>query len=269
MSADIIQNTLTVTNLSAGLPDKILLNELNFSIAEGEVLGLLGQSGSGKSLTSLAIAGLLPKTMRAAGSVILCQKEIIGASEHALNAIRGTVSIVFQEPTAALDPLMKIGRQIALPIKKHAGLTGAKLSEAVFSLMQEVKLTDITRIASSYPHEISGGQRQRAAIALALACSPKLLIADEPTSSTDAQVQKQLVELIGGVARNRGIAVLFISHDVAVVYKIADRIIVMKDGRIVEEASAHELVNNPRHEYTKLLIKSARELDRALQGAPQ
>ncbi|WP_052299727.1 ABC transporter ATP-binding protein [Treponema primitia] len=262
---------LEVKQLSAVLKETQtpLIRGISFSIREGEVLGLLGESGSGKSLSSLAIAGLLPETIQAAGSVLLMGREIIGADEASLVKIRGRdVAIVFQEPTAALDPLMRIGRQIALPLKKNAFLRGerpgpAGLDKAVFALMEEVKLTDIKRIARSFPHEISGGQRQRAAIALALACSPKLLIADEPTSAIDASIQKQLVDLIYDVAVKRGIAVLFISHDVAVVHKIAHRIIVMKDGLIVEENTGDGIVNKPQNEYTRLLIKSARRLDLA------
>jgi peptide/nickel transport system ATP-binding protein len=262
---------LKVTNLTVGLrgAGNLLLQGISFSVKPGEVLGLVGQSGSGKSLTSLAIAGLLPKTMQAGGSILLHGREIIGSGENELNKIRGRdVAIIFQEPTAALDPLMKIGRQIALPLKKYTGLRGTKLREAVLHLMREVKMTDIERIAQSLPHEISGGQRQRAAIALALVCSPKLLIADEPTSSTDASIQKQLVELIYDVAASRGIAVLFISHDIAVVHKIARRIMVMKDGCIVEEADSNAIVDNPQQEYTKLLIQCAKQLDGALKGGP-
>jgi peptide/nickel transport system ATP-binding protein len=261
---------LEIRDLNARLDPsrRLLLEGLNFSIFEGEVLGLVGQSGSGKSLTSLAIIGLLPRAIRADGSIKIQGQEIIGAHEKTLNKIRGTeVSIIFQEPTAALDPLMKLGAQIALPLKKHTGLRGAKLRGTVFSLMEEVKLNDIERIARSFPHEISGGQRQRAAVALALACSPKLLIADEPTSATDASIQKQLVELIYETAAIRKIAVLFISHDIGVVHKIADRIMVMKDGNIVETADSEEIIRNPRHSYTRLLINAARQLEKPFKQA--
>ncbi|WP_043922703.1 ABC transporter ATP-binding protein [Leadbettera azotonutricia] len=254
---------LEVRRLSVSLRNtqNTLIKGISFYINQGEVLGLVGESGSGKSLTSLAIAGLLPRTMYPSGSILLNGNEIIGARESSLVNIRGRdAAIVFQEPGYALDPLMKTGKQIALPLKKHSGLTGIKLHDAVLALMEEVKLSDIERIAGSFSHEISGGQRQRVAIALALACSPKLLIADEPTSSTDASIQKQLVELIHDTAAKRGIAVLFISHDIAIVHKIARRIIVMKDGTIVEEADGDALIKNPQHEYTKLLISSARKL---------
>jgi peptide/nickel transport system ATP-binding protein len=264
---------LKVTGLRAYLVNsgKPLLQDISFSVGEGELVGILGQSGSGKSLTSLAVTGLLPGSIRAEGSVILGGHEIIGAGEEALNMIRGRdVAMVFQEPASALDPLMKIGRQLALPLKKHSGLRGMELQKRVYSLLEEVKLTDIRRIAGSLPFEISGGQRQRIAIALALAVSPRLLIADEPTSSADARIQKQLIELIQDTAKVRGMAVLFISHDIAVVRKIAGRILVMKDGRIVETGNTGNIINNPRHEYTGLLLRCARELDRALkrEGLP-
>jgi peptide/nickel transport system ATP-binding protein len=264
---------LDVTGLRACLADsgKPLLRDVSFSIGEGELTGLLGQSGSGKSLTSLAVTGLLPASIRVEGSVILAGHEIIGSGEGTLNTIRGRdVSMVFQEPAFALDPLMKIGRQIALPLKKHFGLRGAELRERVYSLLEEVKLTEIRRIAASLPSEISGGQMQRAAIALALAASPRLLIADEPTSSADAHIQGQLIELIQDTAKARGMAVLFISHDIAAVRKIAERILVMKDGRIVETGATENIINDPRHEYTRLLLNCARELDLALkkEGPP-
>lgn len=264
---------LNVAGLGAYLADsgKSLLRDVSFSIGEGESVGLLGQSGSGKSLTSLAVTGLLPASIRAEGSVILAGHEIIGSAEGVLNTIRGRdVSMVFQEPGAALDPLMKIERQIALPLKKHFGLRGAELRERVYSLLEEVKLTEIRRIAASLPSEISGGQKQRAAIALALAASPRLLIADEPTSSADAHIQRQLIELIQDTAKIRGMAVLFISHDIAAVRKIAENILVMKDGRIVETGSTENIINDPRHEYTRLLLNCARELDLSLkkEGPP-
>jgi peptide/nickel transport system ATP-binding protein len=247
---------------------KLLLRNLCFSVGEGELVGLLGQSGSGKSLTALAAAGLLPRSIRAEGSIVLRGHEVIGSAERALNTIRGRdVAIVFQEPASTLDPLMKIGRQIALPLKKHSGLRGAKLRDRVHFLLEEVRLTEIRRIAASLPGEISGGQRQRAAIALALAASPRLLIADEPTSSADAQIQKQLIELIQDTAKTRGMAVLFISHDIAAVQKIAKRILVMKDGCIVEAGDTGDIINNPQHEYTKLLLSCTRELDRAIKRA--
>jgi peptide/nickel transport system ATP-binding protein len=267
---------LTVTGLSAFLnaggtvSGKPLIQDVSFSVADGELVGLLGQSGSGKSLTSLAIAGLLPAAIHAEGSIVLAGHEIIGAGEKTLGSVRGRdVSIIFQEPSAALDPLMTIEKQIRLPLKKQAGLTGPELRERVYALLEEVRLTDIQRIARSLPFEISGGQRQRVAVAIALAASPRLLIADEPTSSTDARIQKQLIELIPDTAKARNMAVLFISHDIAAAQKIAGRILVMKDGRIVETGLTEDIVHRPKHEYTRLLLDCARKLERALQKEGQ
>jgi ABC-type glutathione transport system ATPase component len=258
-------SVLTVSRLSVKHGGRALIDGISFSVCRGEVLGILGQSGSGKSLTALAIMGLLPAGMSADGSIVLNGREVIGTSERILNTIRGSAAIVFQEPSAALDPLMKISKQIALPLKKH-GVRGAALNDAVLNLLRKARLADAERIARSYPHEISGGERQRASIALAFACSPSLLIADEPTSSADAHSQKQLVDIIAALARESGTAVLFISHDIAIVKSIAARIVVMKDGRIVEDADAHSLTHNPRHPYTQRLLQSARELEDALAG---
>ncbi|MDR2509806.1 MAG: ABC transporter ATP-binding protein [Spirochaetaceae bacterium] len=263
MSAVLEVKNLSVT-LNSGAQEKILLRSLNFSVRQGEVLGILGQSGSGKSLTSLALAGLLPSGMTSRGSILFFGQEINGIAERELVKIRGKISIVFQEPSAALDPLMRLGKQIALPLKKHAGLRGAALKEAVYSLLREVKLTGIPRVAHSYPHEVSGGQRQRAAVALALAPRPRLLVADEPTSALDARTQVKLAELIAGEARTRRMAVIFISHDIGVLAKISDNIIVMKDGRIVEAAPAPQLLSAPKHPYSKLLIESALSLEEPL-----
>jgi peptide/nickel transport system ATP-binding protein len=250
-----------------GEESRSLLQNICFYIRKGEIVGLVGQSGCGKSLTSLVIAGFLPGAMRMRGSILLNGFEVAGARERELNKRRGgDVAIVFQEPSSALDPLMTIGRQIELPLKKHHGLKGPPLKEALVSLMKEVKLDDIERIARSFPFQVSGGQRQRAAIAVALACSPTLLIADEPTSSMDAGIQKQLVELIRDIAIRKNIAVLFISHDIAIVREIARRILVMKDGHIVEEVKSDVIEAGPKHEYTRLLIRASGELENALRG---
>jgi peptide/nickel transport system ATP-binding protein len=266
---------LSIKSLSVELlrpARRSLLSDINFNMKEGETVGLVGQSGSGKSLTTLAITGLLPGSMYASGSIVLGGNEIIGANESALNKIRGKdAAIIFQEPTSALDPLMTLEKQIALPLAKHRNLKGQKLRDAVFSLMEEVKLgdnennNDLLRIARSLPHQVSGGQRQRAAIALALSCSPRLLIADEPTSSLDAGVQKEITNLIHRVAIQRGAAVLFISHDIALVKSIASRILVMKDGRIVEDGDTKTLIENPQNEYTKLLISRVKNLQNRFQ----
>ncbi|MGO4425395.1 ATP-binding cassette domain-containing protein, partial [Streptomyces sp. MCAF7] len=169
-----------------------------------------------------------------------------------------------QEPLTALDPLMRVGRQLAGPLRRRQGLTGGALKRAVAEALEQVRLPEPGRIARAFPHEISGGQRQRVALAMALACEPKLLIADEPTTALDVSVQADVLALIDTLVRMREMAVLFVSHDLAVVAKVTDRALVMKDGRAVEEGTVDEIVRAPREEYTRTLVASARKLESAL-----
>lgn len=250
-----------------------VVSEVSFSVEPGARLGLIGESGSGKSMTALAIMGLLPAELKASGSLLLGNGkdqpvQILGAPEKMLNRIRGTVaSIVFQEPLTALDPLMKIGRQLSEPLRRWQGLTGEALNEAVLSALAEVRINKPERIAASYPYEISGGERQRAAIAMALACEPALLIADEPTTALDVTVQAEILTLLDAVVSKRGMSLLFISHDLAVVSRITDRVLVMKDGSVVESGSLRDVLRDPQHPYTRDLVTSAKELDNALNMA--
>lgn len=257
---------LDVRGLTVRTADgRTLVDDLSLSIAPGERLGVIGESGSGKSLTTLAVLGLLPEGMTATGSVELGGTQIVGASEKRLTGVRGRdAAIVFQEPLTALDPLMRVGRQIAGPLRRTRGLTGRALDRAVTEALERVRLPEPGRIARAFPHEISGGQRQRVALAMALACEPKLLIADEPTTALDVSVQAEMLALIDTLVRERAMAVLFVSHDLAVVAKVTDRALVMKDGRAVEEGTVDEIVRAPREEYTKSLVTSARRLESAL-----
>ncbi|MEB8341774.1 ABC transporter ATP-binding protein [Streptomyces endophyticus] len=244
---------------------RALVSELAFEVARGERLGLIGESGSGKSLTTLAVLGLLPADMTVTGSVRLADTQIVGAAEKTLVGVRGrSAAVVFQEPLTALDPLMRVGKQIAEPLRRRRQLTGAALKSAVTDLLAQVRLPEPDRIARAFPHEISGGQRQRVALAMALACDPALLIADEPTTALDVTVQAEMLELIDGLVRERGMAVLFVSHDLAVVSKVTDRVLVMKDGRAVESGAVADVVRAPREAYTKALVDSARQLESAL-----
>ncbi|MGY0056658.1 ATP-binding cassette domain-containing protein [Streptomyces sp. LZ34] len=258
---------LDVRGLTVRTADgRTLVDDLSLSIAPGERLGVIGESGSGKSLTTLAVLGLLPEGMTATGSVELGGTQIVGASEKRLTGVRGRdAAIVFQEPLTALDPLMRVGRQIAEPLRRRRGLTGGALKRAVTEALEQVRLPEPGRIARAFPHEISGGQRQRVALAMALACEPKLLIADEPTTALDVSVQAEIIALIDTLVRDREMAVLFVSHDLAVVAKVTDRALVMKDGRAVEEGTVDEIVRAPREEYTKALVTSARRLESALE----
>ncbi|MEU9603793.1 ABC transporter ATP-binding protein [Streptomyces sp. NPDC048057] len=244
---------------------RTLVDRLSLSVGAGERLGLIGESGSGKSLTSLAALGLLPDGMSASGSVELAGTQVVGAPEKHLTPLRGRqAAIVFQEPLTALDPLMRVGRQIAGPLARHRGLRGAALGRAVTDALTQVHLPDPERLARAFPHEISGGQRQRVALAMALACEPRLLIADEPTTALDVTVQSELLDLLDELVREREMALLFVSHDLAVVARTVERILVLKDGRAVEEGTADEIVHAPRDPYTAALVDSARQLEDAL-----
>ncbi|MFB6961062.1 ATP-binding cassette domain-containing protein [Streptomyces sp. NPDC056309] len=259
-------NLLDVHGLTVRTGDgRTLVDDLSFTVAGGERLGLIGESGSGKSLTTLAVLGLLPDGMTATGSVELAGTQVVGAPEKRLTSLRGRdAAVVFQEPLTALDPLMRVGRQIAEPLRRRTGLKGKDLQRAVADTLAQVRLPDPERIARAFPHEISGGQRQRVALAMALACEPKLLIADEPTTALDVSVQAEMLELVDTLVRERDMAVLFVSHDLAVVAKVTDRALVLKDGRAVEEGPVETIVGAPCEEYTKALVASARRLESAL-----
>ena len=243
-----------------------LVDGVSFRLDAGERLSLIGESGSGKSLTSFAITGLLPEGLSASGSVQLAGVQVIGAKERALVPLRGrTASTVFQEPLTALDPLMRLGAQVAEPLRRHLGLRGSALRDAVHAALEEVRLPDPERIARAYPHEISGGQRQRVAIAAALACRPQLLIADEPTTALDVTVQADILALLDALVAEREMALLFVSHDLAVVSKLTERALVLRGGRVVEENTIERILTAPADPYTAELVRSARELDAALE----
>lgn len=259
---------LRVADLTVRAGDAALVRGISFDVAAGERVGLIGESGSGKSVTSLAAVGLLPTGVTAAGSVVLDGTEVLGASDRMLRPLRGPVAqIVFQEPLTALDPLMRVGRQIAEPLRRHRGMRGTGLREAVADALAEVALSD-PRIAHAYPYELSGGQRQRVAIAIALAAQPALLIADEPTTALDVTVQDEVLTLLERLVADRSMALLFISHDLAVVARMTERILVLRSGQVVEEGAVLDVLRDPQHPYTRELVGSARALDAALDAAP-
>jgi peptide/nickel transport system ATP-binding protein len=263
---------LKVENLSVHAGSKALVSNLSFTLEKGERLGLIGESGSGKSLTSLAVTGLLPSGIIPSGSVHLAGQEIIGTPDRQLDRLRGTAAaIVFQEPLTALDPLMRVGRQIAEPLARRARRDGQSLDSHalalnVNSLLTEVALGEHERVARSYPHELSGGQRQRVAIAMALACRPDLLIADEPTTALDVTTQAEILALLDRLVRDRNMALLFISHDLPVVANNVSKIIVLRQGEAVEAGPVEEVFTRPRHDYTRSLLTAARQFDAALEG---
>ena len=255
---------LSVTSLTVRAAGRTLVDDLSFDLDAGQRLGLIGESGSGKSVTSLAVTGLLGAGLEPSGSVLLDGVEIVDAREKSIVPLRGRVaSVVFQEPLTALDPLMRIERQVAEPIARHRGLRGAALRTAVREALDEVSLDD-ARIGRAYPHEISGGQRQRAAIAIALASRPRLLIADEPTTALDVTVQAQVLRLLDDLVAARGMALLFISHDLAVVSAMTRDVIVMRQGVAVERGPIAAILSAPADPYTADLVRSARSLDAML-----
>jgi len=242
-----------------------LVRDIGFAIGVGERVGLIGESGSGKSITTLALIGLLPPSLAASGTVTVAGSPVLGVPDRQLSRLRGrTVAVVFQEPSSALDPLMRVGRQVAEPLHRHRGLRGRALRQAVAGALEEVALGDVNRIVRAFPHELSGGQRQRVAIAMALACNPQLLIADECTTALDVTVQKGILSLIDLVVRARNMALLFVSHDIGVIAEVSQRVLVMRHGEIVEQGPTVDLISAPRHPYTQALVAGARSLERAL-----
>jgi microcin C transport system ATP-binding protein len=228
---------------------------VTFSVAKGETLALVGESGSGKSVTALSTVGLLPDSATVSGSVTYNGTQMVGASERDLRKIRGNdISFIFQEPMTSLNPLHTIEKQMAESLALHQGLEGAAARARVIELLDKVGIRDAESRLGAYPHQLSGGQRQRVMIAMALANGPELLVADEPTTALDVTIQAQILELLAELKRSEGLSLLFITHDLGIVRRIADRVCVMKGGEIVEQGPAAEIFANPQHPYTQQLL---------------
>jgi peptide/nickel transport system ATP-binding protein len=233
------------------------VNGLSLDLAAGEVLGVLGESGSGKSVTLRALLRILPRRARVGGSIRIAGRDVLALEGRALEDYRGgMVSMIFQEPMLAFDPVFTIGEQIAESVVRHTGADKAGARARALEMLEHVRIPSAKRRLDSYPHEMSGGMRQRAMIALALACGPKLLLADEPTTALDATVQIQILLLLRELQRELGMSVIFVTHDVGVACEVADRIAVMYAGRIVESGTARDVVKDPRHPYTAGLLAS-------------
>jgi peptide/nickel transport system ATP-binding protein len=251
---------LAVEGLGVAAGTQELVRGIDFTLEPGERVGIIGASGSGKTLTCLAIAGLLPDGLTATGSVRLADAphDLVTATERQLAALRGLrIGMVFQEPMTALNPTMTIGKQVAEVLRRHASMSKASRRQRVRELLADTGLPEPERMVRSYPHQLSGGQRQRVVLAIALANSPDLLICDEPTTALDVTVQARVLELIDARARAADAAVLFISHDLAVVASLCDRILVMQDGRIVEHGSTVQVLTDPQHPHTRQLLADA------------
>ncbi len=228
---------------------------VDLELSRGETLALVGESGSGKSVTALSTVRLLPDSARVSGSVRWRGREMLGAPERVLREVRGNeISFVFQEPMTSLNPLHTIEKQIGESLELHQGLTGEAARARILELLDRVGIREPERRLKDYPHQLSGGQRQRVMIAMALANRPDLLIADEPTTALDVTIQAQILELLAAIQRDEGMAMLFITHDLGIVRRIADRVAVMKDGEIVETGPAAEVFARPRHPYTRRLL---------------
>ena len=269
------ETLLAVDNLAVRFPgalpgegrDISVVAGISYEIAAGRTLGVVGESGCGKSMTALALLGLVPAPGRVAGSVRFEGAELLGQSEAAWQSIRGArIAMIFQEPMTALNPVIPIGAQIAEALELHDGLSGAAARERAIALLAEVGIPSPHERADAYPHQLSGGMRQRGMIAMALACQPALLIADEPTTALDVTIQAQILELMAELQDRVGMAIQLISHNLGVVSEIADDIIVMYAGRIVERAPAAALFAAPRHPYTMALLHSVPRLDRPRQA---
>ncbi len=251
---------LDVRGLDVRAGSTPLLHDVTFSLGRGERVGLIGESGSGKSLTALALMGLLSEGLSASGEVRLSGHEgnLVGADERALSRIRGNdMAMVFQEPMSALNPTMRVGAQVAEVITVHGRADRGGARRRAVELLDQVGLPDPTHVARAYPHQLSGGQRQRVVVAIALANDPLLLVCDEPTTALDVTVQARVLDLIVSGVQARDAALLFITHDLAVVAQVCERVLVMYGGRVVEAGPVAEVVARPRHRYTQGLLAAS------------
>jgi len=253
-----------------------LIDHVSFEVAPGETLGLVGESGSGKSMTALSIMGFVgrKRSQRLEGSIRFRGQELVGLPESQYRKLRGNdIAMVFQEPMTSLDPSFTIGFQIAEGIRLHQGLSRKDALKRVVEVLDLVRIPQAHRRVNSYPHEFSGGMRQRVLIAMALANDPELIIADEPTTALDVSIQAQILDLLGSLQRDLGLAMLFITHNMGVVADICDRVAVMYAGEVVEQGGVHEVFGSPRMPYTERLLASMPRLDRRgelewIPGAP-
>ena len=246
---------VSVEDLTVAFGDRVVVDHVGFTLDRGETLALVGESGSGKSLTALSLLQLLPPGAICGGRVSVDGQSVIGAGNRLLRRLRGGVGgMVFQEPMTSLNPLTRIGRQIAEAVRLHQRVTQEALRARVIELLTEVGFPDAAHRLDALPHQLSGGQRQRVMIAMALANDPALLIADEPTTALDVTIQAQILKLLAAEKSSRGLALLLISHDLAIVRRYADRVCVMKDGAVVEAGKVSEVFDAPRHPYTRMLL---------------
>ena len=261
MTATASSTLLAVSDLSVSFGPKTVVKGVNFHVNVGEKLALVGESGSGKTITALSLLGLV-QNARVSGKALFEGRDLLNLSEHALRGLRGQdIAMIFQEPMTALNPLFSIGEQIAEVIELKQGLTAQQASLLAIELLANTGVDDAARRINSFPHQLSGGQRQRAMIAMALACKPKLLLADEPTTALDVTVRAQILDLLANLQRQTGMAVLMITHDLNLVRRFADRIAVMEQGVLVEQGVVAEVFAHAQQPYTQRLLASAPKRD--------
>ncbi|MCF2874797.1 MULTISPECIES: ABC transporter ATP-binding protein [unclassified Tenacibaculum] len=246
-----------------------VVKNISFNLQQNEILGIVGESGSGKSITSLAILGLLPEFADIKGEILFNHQNLLAFDNQPLEKIRGSeIAMIFQEPMSSLNPTLTCGYQVAEILQLHTTLSNSEIKEEVISLFNKVKLPRPNDIYNSYPHQISGGQKQRVMIAMAIACKPQLLIADEPTTALDVTVQKEIVLLLKELQKEFKMGILFISHDLALVSEIADNVVVMHKGIIIEQGASKDIFLNPKENYTKALINSKPNTKNRLKTLP-
>ena len=261
-----MSHLLEVNNLRTHFPTRAGLvravDGVSFYLDRGELLGLVGESGCGKSMTALSVMRLIaPPGKIVGGEILFDGKDLLKFSDSEMRQMRGDdIAMIFQDPMTSLNPVYTVGEQIAEALRLHRKLSHKQAKQAAIEAMREVAIPDPGRRASDYPHQLSGGMRQRVMIAMALACNPKLLIADEPTTALDVTIQAQILELLDDLRRQRELAVLLITHDLGVVAEVADRVAVMYTGKIVEESPVDELFARPKHPYTEGLLRSVPKL---------
>jgi peptide/nickel transport system ATP-binding protein len=265
---------LEVENLSIAFGSRSkhveVIHNISFSVSENEIIGIVGESGSGKSVTSLAIAGLLPgKTSFIEGSIRFEDKELLELPRKEFQKIRGKeIAMIFQEPMSALNPSLTCGFQVSEILRHHLNYTATEAKKETLKLFERVKLPQPKELYKRYPHQISGGQMQRVMIAMAIACKPKILIADEPTTALDVTVQKEILQLLKDLQKQTGMSLLFISHDLSLVSEIADKVLVMYQGNIVEKGSVFQIFKTPQHSYTRALLAARPVLGKRLAKLP-
>lgn len=239
-----------------------VVEDVTIKIERGEILGVVGESGSGKTMTALAVAGLLSrKDIEKSGEIIFQGKNLLTCDRNTLREVQGDdIAMIFQEPMTSLNPVLKIGYQIEESLRLHTDLDKDKRKEKALKLMDEVELD--AEVYDKYPHELSGGMRQRVMIAAAMICGPKILLADEPTTALDVTIQEQIVELLQKLNREKGTTIMFISHDLSLVRKLCERVVVMENGKMVEMGLTEDIFNHPKEDYTKKLIASIPQVKR-------